>query len=222
MSFLLCRTIAILMCTGAMSTLHAGILYLSPGATVVDSGDTLSVQLLLNDNDGAVAAAGGLLSAGGRVLADSNSTANAALNTVTPNSAFDVSVAYPSDLPFPAAAGADMANLAGVAGSAFFFPLQPNLSGDIVIAEFDLLITGRAGSSVDLMAAPLGGNAEFIVGLDGTVFDRSLDLVGVTVTVAGSQVVPEPATGFSWSCLAALVLSCRCLKRRRTVCSTRG
>ena len=183
---------AISVCT-ISNTQAAVILKIDPAISTVVSGQEVHVALILVDADGDVAADGGLLSGGGRLLVHGTSSATALItdiSKISPNAGFALATTvYPFDQPFPNPAPGGFSQIGGFIGaSQFDAAVLPN-GNEIVLAEFMVQVTGVPGSSALVQPATLGGSFVGNVGFDtGVNFDTQVNtLIGARIIV-----VPEP------------------------------
>jgi hypothetical protein len=199
------------------------LLRLDPSATLVNSGETVTVSMTLVD-DGSIANVGGLFSGASRLLLKDSSTAKAeaiAGPDNMGNAGFDPNITqfFDFDLPFPVDAPSGFMNLVGISQAiGLVDPGVMPVLGEVFLAKFSIRVSGDPGTSVTLASSsldnvPTPGDFSGIVGADlQTIFDL-VDMDEATIRIAGGGgVVPEPS---GLAIFAIGSLSSLCVGRRR-------
>lgn len=215
--------LALLFVTASSVAVQAGLtLDLDSSATLINSGDDVTITMTLRD-DGTIAGAGGLFSASGVILSNNSASASATIGAsdITGNLAFANTIgqgdgtggSLPFDMAFPNAAPAGFTNLAGITQNIGVggLAVAPG-GGDVLVGQFVFNITGAAGSSISLTSADLGAGFAGTIGGDlSTIFDPT-NSDTVTITIAGG-VIPEPSSVVIWGVMACT--GCVVYRRRK-------
>ncbi len=198
---------------------QAGLLLrLDASATTVNSGDDVTISMILED-DGSIVTAGGLFSGAARLLVNDGGTATATVDSsadIIGNGAFINIDTVPFDFAFPELAPAGFTNLAGISQDVDLFgaPVFP-VGGEVFIASFVTTITGAPGSSVTLTSSSIGTTFTGIVGGDlTTIFDPAMN-DSVTISIAGAHVIPEPSSILVWCLMIGTVVGFTQYRKRR-------
>lgn len=194
---LICASLSTLVLISLIATpLSAAVAFrIDPSVTDIVSGGQVTLAIVLVDTDGEIAADGGLFGGGTRLLVQDSSSATATItdfSQITPNSGFSLATtSYPFDASFPNSPPAGFSQIGGFIGSSqFFTPVSP-ISGEILLGNFVVTVSGSPGTSATVQPATLGGTLIGNLGFNtGVNFDALIgSAVGTTITI-----VPEPCS----------------------------
>jgi hypothetical protein len=178
----------------------------------VNSGDSVFVDLLITDTDGSTPlTAEGLLTGGGRLVRTAGSI-SLTPGTITGNAGWIDSF---STSPASSGGGLEIAKVLGATDFLFGPAVGAGLTS-VVIATFELVATGVAGSTAVITADILnaiGGNVTFDTFYDLDT-DPRLTFGSIDLAISGAAAVPEP-TAILLSSLTGMFLVVGLLLRRR-------
>lgn len=204
-------------------------------SSTINSGDSVTVNLFLDDDTGLLNAEG-LGTGGARLLLDSLSLASVTVNTVTPNAGFDDSFGptiYGLGDPLPDFAPPGYENVAGFyAITDLFSPPVGVGTNSVLLGSFALTIVGNPGDTATFLPFTLANDptdSGAFIGTSSFETFSNLDALvtsheGLSFTISSDPnvgTVPEPATLLMFMAgLPVLLWSCRC--RKQILCKSEG